>query len=192
MKNLLLIIGLVLLLSVGVLIYNYNHKVTLQSSAPRTVSDQPARLLIPRLNIDAQVMNVGQTASGQMDAPVSQAVNSPYWTRVFWYAPGSVPGQSGNAVIAGHVNRVGGDPAVFWLLGSLKTGDKIYIETTKHERLTFRVDRVAHYPANATDDGVLSTVFGQTSAHNLNLITCSGDWNGHTYTERTVVFTSQI
>src|SRR5438270_13781751 len=74
---------------------------------------QPARLRIPNLHVDAPIIYVGQTASGVMDAPVSKAVHSPYWTSVFWYDQGAAAGQEGNAVIAGHVDRVGGDPAIF-------------------------------------------------------------------------------
>src|SRR5947209_6230913 len=85
----------------------------------------PGRLRISALNIDAPVINVGASDTGVMDAPTSKALHSPYWTSVFWYAPGTAPGQAGNAVIAGHVDRAGGDPAVFWSLGNLKPGDTL-------------------------------------------------------------------
>src|SRR5258708_39529920 len=117
MKKFLLYLALLLVVIGGVLFYNYTHNVTvgsITSSAPQPW--QPANVRIPAIQVDTSVMSVGKTAQGLMDAPVSKAVNSPYWTRVFWYAPGAAPGQAGNAVIAGHVDRVGGDPAVFWSL----------------------------------------------------------------------------
>jgi sortase (surface protein transpeptidase) len=150
------------------------------------------RLQIPTLHIDAEVMNVGATASGAMDAPTSKAIHSPYWTSVFWYAPGAAPGQAGNAVIAGHVDRVGGDPAVFWSLGKLVPGDKVTVLTYEGKSLHFVVSRVVTYPASAPSKDVINAVFGPTKEHHLNLITCSGVWTGNGYDERLVVFTTQV
>ncbi len=184
---------LVLLVVAGLVIYNYTRQpavATINSLAPEPW--QPAHLAIPAIKVDADVMNVGRTAQGLMDAPVSQAVKSPYWTHVFWYAPGSAPGQAGNAVIAGHVDRVGGDPAVFWSLKDLRAGNDVYITTNQGQKLHFVVDRTVSYPATAASDEVLNAVFGPSTAHHLNLITCSGVWTGHGYDQRLVVFTTQV
>src|SRR5437899_3826342 len=123
MKKLLLYMSLLLIVVSGVMIYNYSSHITIPdnslSATPTPAPWFPARLRVPNLHVDAPVINVGATASGAMDAPTSKAINSPYWTSVFWYALGAAPGQAGNAVIAGHVDRVGGDPAIFWSLSSL-------------------------------------------------------------------------
>jgi sortase (surface protein transpeptidase) len=149
-------------------------------------------LQIPALGINAPVMSVGQTASGEMDAPTSQAYNSPYWTSVFWYNQGAAPGQPGNMVIAGHVNRVGGDPAVFWSLGQLQPGDTITVVSNDGSTFRYQVDRVVRYPASYPSQDAINAVFGPTTAHHLNLITCSGVWTGNGYDERLVVFTTQV
>ena len=122
MNKVLLFAALVCLVVLGIVAYNISNHVTVPVSPTSATSTllQPARLRIDALHIDAPVMNVGATPDGKMDAPVSKAINSPYWTSVFWYAPGVAPGEAGNAVIAGHVDRVGGNPAVFWSLKSLK------------------------------------------------------------------------
>jgi hypothetical protein len=194
MRKLLLYVSLLILVIVGVAIYNYRTHVTLPVTltAPSTLPWQPASLRIPRLSIDAPVMNVGATASGQMDAPVSKALHSPYWTSVFWYDLGAAPGQAGNAVIAGHVDRVGGDPAIFWSLSHLRAGDDVFVLTGDKSTLKFVVQRVVNYPANASSKEVIDAVFGPTTAHHLNLITCSGVWTGNGYDQRLVVFTTQV
>lgn len=191
MRKLLLYLCLAVLLILGIAAYNYNHHVALSSNASVPTSLQPVRLQIPRLHIDAGIINVGLTSSGQMDAPVSQAINSPYWSHAFWYDQGAAPGQVGNAVIAGHVDRVGGDPAIFWSLDTLKTGDAIFVTTANQKTFTYTVQRVVSYPVTAPSDQVLSEIFGPTSEHHLNLITCSGTWTAQGYDQRLVVFTTQ-
>ncbi|GHO91756.1 hypothetical protein KSF_018040 [Reticulibacter mediterranei] len=194
MRKFLPYICVFLLILTGILIYNYQtHTALLATSFPvKPTPWQPLHLRIPSLQIDTPVLNVGTTTNGQMDAPTSQAVNSPYWSSVFWYAPGTAPGQNGNAVIAGHVDRVGGDPAIFWSLHTMKPHDLVIVQTQGKGALKFAVDRVVKYPANAPGKAILNAVFGPTSGHHLNLITCSGVWTGQGYDERLVVFTTQV
>jgi hypothetical protein len=197
MKKILLIAGLLMLVAFGIGSYNYvNHikpdgAVAINSNST-PVPWQPVRLRIPHMNVDAPIINVGKTASGAMDAPVSKAINSPYWTSVFWYDLGAAPGQAGNAVIAGHVDRVGGDPAIFWTLDSLGPGDDVYVTTASGQSLHFVVDRAVAYPANSPSQDAINAVFGPTTEHHLNLITCSGVWTGNGYDQRLVVFTTQV
>ena len=193
MKKLLLYAVPALLIVICLLVYNFAHHIAIGTiTSPAVEPWQPAQLSIPAIHVDASVMAVGQTAQGLMDAPVSQAVNSPYWTHVFWYSPGAAPGQAGNAVIAGHVDRVGGDPAVFWYLKDLAVGDDIYVTTIQGQRLHFVVERAVAYPATVSSNAVLNAVFGPSSVHHLNLITCSGVWTGHGYDQRLVIFTTQV
>lgn len=193
MKKFLFYALLALALVVGLMIYNITqHAAVGTISSPSVEPWQPVQLSIPAIQVDARVMNVGKTAQGLMDAPVSQALKSPYWTHVFWYAPGAAPGQAGNAVIAGHVNRIGGDPAVFWDLKNLVAGNDIYVTTMQGQKLHFVVDRAVSYPATAPGSAILNAVFGSSTGHHLNLITCSGIWTGDGYDQRLVVFTTQV
>ncbi len=195
MKKFLLYTGLFALILVVVMIYNYSSHATIPAvllATPTPAPWKPVQLRVPALQIDTHIMSVGKTSTGVMDAPVSNALNSPYWTSVFWYELGPAPGQAGNAVIAGHVDRVGGDPAIFWSLSSLKPGDTIFVTPLQGKPLQFVVNRVVRYPANAPSTDVLNAVFGPSTGHHLNLITCSGVWTGHGYDERLVVFTTQV
>src|SRR5262245_36405505 len=133
MKKLLLYVAPIALLILAIVIYNA------QRLAAQSAAMQPLQLRIPALSINAPVLPVGTNSSGQMDAPTSTVVNSPYWTSVFWYKAGVAPGQEGNAVIAGHVDRVGGSPAIFWSLNTLKAGDLIFIQTSSQASLKFAV-----------------------------------------------------
>ncbi|GCE49053.1 sortase family protein [Thermosporothrix hazakensis] len=188
-----LFFGLLLLLVVGGILA-YNVRQGSGQAAPEAYSSkpapwQPARLQIPRLQIDAPVLGVGATASGKMDAPTSQAINSPYWTSVFWYTLGVSPGQQGNAVIAGHVDKTGGDPAIFWNLKVLQPGDELQVQLGDASIVRFVVERLESYPAETTDAEVMKQVFGPTTERRLNLITCSGAWTEHGYDQRLVAFT---
>ena len=190
MKKLIFVLVVILLGFSAFLFYNFAHNVT--GPTPASAPWAPARLQIPAINVDASVMGVGQTSSGVMDAPVSKAYNSPYWSSVFWYDVGAAPGQSGNAVIAGHVNRVGGDPAIFWSLSKLQAGDTVTIITNEGNVIKYTVNQVVRYPVNYPGQQTINAVFGPTTGHHLNLITCSGVWTGSGYDERLVVFTTQV
>ena len=196
MKKLVLYGGLIVVAILGIMAYNYVLNTPVASSSvfatPTPAPWQPASLRIPALHIDASVINVGATSGGVMDAPTSKAIHSVYWTSVFWYDLGAAPGQAGNAVIAGHVDRVGGDPAVFWSLSSMAPGDQISVVTAQGKTLRFVVNRIVNFPATAPSQDVINAVFGPTSEHHLNLITCSGVWTGSGYDQRLVVFSTQI
>lgn len=193
MKKIALFFGLVLVVVIAISAHNYDLHITGSNQPNLTAAPwQPAHLQIPRLQIDADVMDVGATPSGAMNTPTSQAQNSPYWKKVFWYDLGAAPGQAGNAVLAGHVNSVNGDPAVFWSLGSLQVGDPLTVRSVDGTTHHFVVRQVVRYPALAPPQQALKNVFGPTQAHQLNLITCSGTWTKDGFDERLVVFTTEV
>src|SRR5450759_1823271 len=166
MKKFIFVLVVILLGISAILIYNFNHGI--MGSQPVNEPWAPARLQISAIHVDASVMGVGQTATGVMDAPVSKVYNSPYWSSVFWYDVGSAPGQAGNAVIAGHVNRVGGDPAVFWSLSKLQPGDTVTVVTNDGTLIKYTVNQVVRYPINYPGQNAINAVFGPTTGHHLN------------------------
>jgi hypothetical protein len=58
--------------------------------------------------------------------------------------------------------------------------------------LHFVVERIVSYAVTAPSAPIINTVFGPTTGHHLNLITCNGVWTGHGYDQRLVVFTTQV
>ncbi|AQQ54566.1 class F sortase [Planococcus lenghuensis] len=139
----------------------------------------PALIEIPAIGESAEVIEVGVTSEGAMEAPANIY-------QIGWYAPGAMPGSAGNAVMAGHVDGMT-SPGTFYNLKKLKPGDEIHITGTEGQALTFIVTETAAY---APEEAPLEKIFGASPESHLNLITCTGPFNeatGH-YEERLVVY----
>lgn len=163
----------------------------LPSPSPTPTFYPPVRLSSSKARINASVIPVGEDAQGAMLAP--EGPNSdPVWFTTFWWKYGAKPGQIGNAVIAGHLDRKDGSPAVFWWLSLLRVGDSVYVRTSQGTTLHYVVRDVETYlnPTSGPNDPVLQRIFGPATTANLNLITCAGDWTGKEYTRKLVVYTT--
>lgn len=149
----------------------------------------PERLTIPSIHLDVTIIGVGVTSAGAMDAPRCNTNSDPICNEVYWFKGGYLPGELGNAVIAGHVNRPDLSPAPFWNLHFVKKGDTIVVQPLEGTALTFVVTNVTWISAYAhgADNPTLDAVFGPASTRNLNLMTCIGDWDGHTFDHRLLV-----
>jgi LPXTG-site transpeptidase (sortase) family protein len=149
-----------------------------------TIVAHPAVLRIPKLSIEAAVESVGQDSRGNMDVP-KMAQN------VGWYNLGAMPGEQGNAVMAGHLDTVTGAPAVFYDLAKLQLGDGLTVEDEHGNEYRFTVTEKRTYP---TDEFPLQEVFGTTEKFRLNLITCSGsfDSTAKNYSHRTVIYSELV
>ena len=152
---------------VHALFYSSAADLTVPHAAPVAISnaDYPVTLSIPKLNIHAAVQQVGVTADGKMAVPTN-------FTDVGWYKYGTVPGQTGSAVIAGHVDDGLAIPAVFIDLDKLQPGDDIYIVTKENHVLHFVMTGSQAYDRNANTD----QIFNEKDGKILRLITCTGDW----------------
>lgn len=154
-------------------------------SAPASAErDEPRRLLISAIHIDALIETVGINEQGDLDTPGQDP-----WNHTGWYSAGQLPGKQGSAVIDGHLDRPGGSPAVFWSLRELRPGDDVTVIMTSGKTLHFRVQNLAFY---APDQAPLQEIFANTTGTYLNLITCAGTWipAQHQTTQRLVVYTS--
>jgi sortase A len=170
-----------LLCSISAAAYHRSQRPALAQDEPP--APLPVELQIPALRIDAPIWQVGEDDSGGMESPWSD-------TAVGWFAPGFVPGQPGNAVIAGHVDWVD-HAAVFYFLKNLTPGDLVNVVMDDGSVLTFAVDEVDQY-----DDGdtPMDRIFGNADQPHLNLITCGGvfDRSTHNYDHRLVVYTTLV
>ncbi|MGQ0842896.1 MAG: class F sortase [Sporichthyaceae bacterium] len=125
----------------------------------------PRVLAIPSLGVSAAVDAVGTGSDGALQLPAEP-------TRLGWYGAGARPGDAaGSAVLAGHLDRPGGELGPLAELSRVRTGAQIVvtddagISRTFHVRSIEVVERESLYLANAfrTDgEGVLT------------LITCTG------------------
>lgn len=137
----------------------------------------PVNLSIPSINVDARIIPVGLETNGAMEVPKDIM-------EVGWYTNGARPGQSGNIVLAGHVDgylRQG----VFFNLKNVSLEDEILVSDGK-EVIQYKVIKMESYPY---DQGPIEEIFGYTSQKRIHLITCTGDYNSFTgtYKERLVV-----
>ena len=146
----------------------------------------PTRLIVPNIGVNASIENIGILPNGDLATPTK----SP-WENVGWYYQGTRPGEMGSAVIAGHLDRPGGAPAVFWSLRNLQPGNMVMVVNTTGATLRFKVTRVTSYPPNQAP---LQDIFANNGGKYLNLITCAGDWipSEHQTTLRLVVYTTEV
>ena len=141
-----------------------------------------ARLVIPRVGVDATIKQLGETPEGAMAVPDNGF-------DVSWYNLGTPIGETGSAVIGGH-NRWNDASAVFERLDQLQIGDVVSVTNANGDLFSFVVRETRTYdPTDAADE-----IFTSASGVHLNLITCSGVFDPATgmYTKRLVIFTDLL
>jgi sortase (surface protein transpeptidase) len=133
--------------------------------------------VIPSIGVDATIESLTTDQNHNMAVP---SVAS----HVGWYSPGPAPGETGDAVIDGHLDWTTG-PAVFWNLGKLHAGDAIQVVAQDGAVLHFTVTRAVRVPYTSPPAGLFAT----GGPAQLSLITCAGAWDtgAKTYNQRLVV-----
>ena len=151
-----------------------------QPAAESRAGQTAARVEIPAIGVDSVLEQLPlDPATGVLVPPVE-------WLSAGWYKDGTIPGDVGPAVIAGHVDSNAG-PAVFYRLGELVPGDEIRVTLSTGEVTEFVVDSQTAAPKDAFPTEL---VYGATPTEHLRLITCDGDFNhstGH-YVDNLIVF----
>ncbi|MFF5024417.1 class F sortase [Streptomyces collinus] len=140
----------------------------------------PTRIRIPAIRVNAPLMGLALTPSGSLDVPPAEKKNL-----AGWYEAGTTPGETGTAVVAGHVDNTEG-PAVFYDLGALRRGAVIEVDRQDGTVAVFTVDAVEVYSARAFPD---DKVYGAAARPELRVITCGGGYSKTTgYQGNVVVF----
>jgi len=144
----------------------------------------PTRIEIPSIGLDADVESVGILGGGLMGVPRSLADAG-------WLGTGVAPGSLGNAVITGHLDGSYGQPAAFWSLRRLRSGDAIMVTNALGVELHFVVVSVGRYDRVNIP---LVRVFGPSHEAHLNLITCAGPYvrGDGGYLDRLVVYAQLV
>ncbi|MFI6033148.1 class F sortase [Streptomyces sp. NPDC051315] len=149
-------------------------------SAPALPPSPPDRIRIPSIRVDAPLTGLGLTESGSLDVPPADRENL-----AGWYEAGTTPGETGTAIVAGHVDNADG-PAVFYDLGALRRGATIEVDRRDGGVAVFTVDAVEVYDARAFPD---AKVYGAAGRPELRVITCGGGYSPATgYQGNVVVF----
>ncbi|MFI9829320.1 class F sortase [Streptomyces sp. NPDC051913] len=147
-------------------------------SAPALPPSPPDRIRIPSIGVDAPLMGLGLTPTGSLDVPPAEKKNL-----AGWYEAGTTPGETGTAIIAGHVDNADG-PAVFYDLGALKKGSRIETQRRDGTTAVFTVDSVEVYDARHFPD---KKVYGAAHRPELRVITCGGGYSKSTGYQGNVV-----
>ena len=135
------------------------------SLAAPAANPVPARLLIPRIGVNAKIESRGLDASRNMQTPTD-------FRDVAWYKLGPLPGSPGNALLNGHVSWWTGS-AVFTRLAELRAGDRVIVVRGDGTRVTFKVTARRVVAANAR----VASLFAPSANSTLTLITCTGAWD---------------
>lgn len=146
---------------------------------PDAPAEVPERVVIPRIDVDSDLVRLGFDEAGAMEVPTDFSLAG-------WFEEGPAPGEVGPAVIAGHVDDRTG-PAVFAELGLLEPDDVVEVHSESGQSLRFAVTSVHTY---AKDDFPTESVYGPVPGAELRLITCGGAFDrsiGH-YEDNVVVF----
>lgn len=154
---------------------------TTASAAPSLPASTPVSVDIPKIGAHSSLVPLGLNADHTVEVP---PVSTPM--QAGWYEYGPTPGETGPAVILGHVdgNKQAG---IFFRLHELAAGDKISVARQDGRTATFTVQKV-----ELDDKGSFPTeaVYGDTSTADLRVITCGGafDQKAHSYVDNVIVF----
>jgi sortase (surface protein transpeptidase) len=134
--------------------------------SPTRPAPAPATLTIPAIAVQSPLVKLGLRQNRSLEVP-PDGPGAP----AGWYSGSPSPGETGPAVMLGHVNATDGGPGVFADLRALKTGAGITVQRTDGSRAIFTVTRAAAYKKNSFPT---LEVYGNTKGPELRLITCDG------------------
>jgi hypothetical protein len=162
------------------------HAFPHHARGPRPARSSPVSIDIPAIKVHASIIALGLNPNGTLAVP---PLSHPGITS--WYDKGPPPGQPGASAILGHVDAEHVGPAVFYDLGNLRPGAKIYVHLRNGQTLVFETYSVALYQKTRFPT---AKVFGYTSWPTLRLITCGGVFDQRTghYLGNVVAFASYV
>ncbi|GAA1575013.1 hypothetical protein GCM10009678_67140 [Actinomadura kijaniata] len=148
---------------------------------PDLPASPPARLRIPDLGVDAEVMRVGQNDDRTVQVPPFARSDD-----VGWYEHGPAPGARGSSVMLGHYDDLDGQ-AVFFRLHRLKPGATVRVVRKDRRTAVFTVDAVERVPKW---EFPRNRVYGDVRYAGLRLVTCGGayDKRDHSYRDNVIVY----
>lgn len=149
-------------------------------------SGQPNRLVIPKINLDVPIVDVGWTVVERPDRRYTEWETAD--NAAGRHINSARPGEQGNVVLSGHHNTRG---EVFRAISDLQLaiGDSVYLYDQAGQRFTYVVDEVTDPPlveVGATDGERLANAryIQPTEDARVTLVTCWPYWSN---THRVVV-----
>jgi len=162
-----------------------------------------ARLVIPRIKIDAGIQVLGLNSDGAMQDPKGPKDVGWYDLTRSFENFSSYPGWGGNAVFAGHVDYINYGAAVFWRLKELQPDDEIDVRLADGTAYAYRVTSMDSLSEKANGDLIsaatgnpvqVTDIVGPAGREVITLITCEGTFNTRTreYDKRLVVRADRV
>lgn len=164
-------------------------------TATAAAAPAPTGLRIPALEVTSDLTRTGMLADGSPEVP---PVDDP--GQASWATWSPEPGTVGPAVLYGHVNGTvngaRGVPGVFARIDQMQPGQEILVAREDGTNAVFAVTRVRTWAkADFERDGdARREVYGDTTAPELRLVTCGGDFDpaAHSYRDQVVVFATLV
>lgn len=154
------------------------------SGAPAPSATEPAapavRVIVPSIGADAPVVPEGATGpdGGALDVPADVHVAG-WWDGVWQSPSGTVrekvaaPGQSGVALLAGHIDSAVQGKGVFYRLAQAKPGAAVTVIDARHKVTRWKVTRVQTVLKTALP----AALFADTGKPRLALVSCGGPFD---------------
>ena len=142
----------------------------------------PRGLQVERLGIDTELVDLEVGSDGVLQVPED-------FDLAGWHRGGTAPGDTGPAVLVGHVDSYEG-PAVFHRLAELRPDDPVRVTRTDGSVVEFVVYGAETIPK---DGFPTDRVYGDTSGPELRLLTCGGafDEQARSYRDNVIVYARQ-
>jgi LPXTG-site transpeptidase (sortase) family protein len=150
---------------------------------PRKQMPRPIRIVIPSIKVSAPVIPLGLSPDRTLQVPTNFA-------HAGWFQGGPEPGETGPAVIVGHLASRRG-PGVFYRLREVRVGELITIRLQDRSTVRYRVNSMVRVPKSGFPT---KRVYAGTKQPTLRLITCAGNLNVATgrHPDNYIVFASLI
>ncbi|MFI5841330.1 class F sortase [Catenuloplanes sp. NPDC051500] len=146
----------------------------------------PATLDIPSIGVHAPLLSLGLKPDGTVEVPPLTGRADPGW-----YRHSVTPGETGPAVILGHVDSMETGRGVFYRLTELTRGAEIRVTRADGSTAVFAVTGLERYPKA---EFPAARVYGPTDAPTIRLVTCGGAYDQvtRTYVDNVVVYATAL
>ncbi|SNS00129.1 class F sortase [Blastococcus mobilis] len=163
------------------------HQTPDPGPTPATPVALPVSVNIPSIDVQSELITVGLNPDGTLEVPQP----GPDYDKAAWFRDSPRPGETGPAVIEGHVDSAANGPSVFYDLGRMTAGDRVEVGRADGSVATFEVYDIRVVPK---DDFPTLLVYGNTTGPELRLITCGGpfDSSAGSYVDNVIVFARQV
>lgn len=161
--------------SPGVDVRNIDHR------PPKPIEpDMPARLLIPKIKVNAKIRSLGLTKDGSLAVPN-------YINQIGWYDMSSRPGSPGTIVLDGHYDVSNNETVFTKNIDTLIKGDEVQIVRGDGQIHSYVIESKELYDKNSVP---MDKVIGGDGKERVHIITCFGSWVSRedTYSKRMVFY----